>query len=54
MLCGYLAWKYTKKTAIASLADIPLEEAFQHVEQNPEPVEKVAKGWILAISWLWD
>ncbi|KLU86912.1 dicarboxylic amino acid permease [Magnaporthiopsis poae ATCC 64411] len=54
VLCGYLAWKYTKKTTITSLADIPLEEAFQHVEQNPEPVEKVAKGWILAISWLWD
>ncbi|KAL8287801.1 hypothetical protein RB600_003635 [Gaeumannomyces tritici] len=54
VLCGYLAWKFAKKTTITPLADIPLEEAFQHVEQNPEPVEKVAEGWILAVSWLWD
>ncbi|KAK4161080.1 amino acid permease-domain-containing protein [Cladorrhinum sp. PSN259] len=55
VLTAYLFWKYFRKTKIVSLDEIPLEDAFQQAEDfvNYEPEGKT-KGWIRAISWIWD
>jgi hypothetical protein len=53
---AFLFWKYTKKTSIVSLDEVPLEMAFCQIEEYPnEPEPPVKKrGWIHALSWLWD
>ncbi|KAK4460876.1 amino acid permease-domain-containing protein [Cladorrhinum samala] len=55
VLTAYLFWKYFRKTKVVSLDDIPLEGAFQQAEYfvDDEPEVK-KKGWIRAISWIWD
>ena len=55
VLTAYLFWKYFRKTKVVSLDDIPLEDAFQQAEYfvDDEPEVK-KKGWIRAISWIWD
>ncbi|KAI1761585.1 proline-specific permease [Hypoxylon sp. FL1150] len=54
VLAAYLIWKYVKKTKIPSLKDIPLEEAFQQIDQYPDEPEGKSKGWVRILSWMWD
>ncbi|KAK3985151.1 amino acid permease-domain-containing protein [Cladorrhinum sp. PSN332] len=55
VLIAYLFWKYFRKTKIVSLDDIPLEDAFQQAEDFiDDGPEGKKKGWIRAISWIWD
>ncbi|KAI0376379.1 proline-specific permease [Hypomontagnella monticulosa] len=54
VLFAYFTWKFVKKTRIPPLKSIPLEDAFQQVDQYPDEPEGKSEGWIRAISWLWD
>ncbi|KAK4226550.1 amino acid permease/ SLC12A domain-containing protein [Podospora fimiseda] len=55
VLTAYLFWKYFRKTKIVSLDDIPLEDVFQQADDFvDEEAEGKQKGWIRAISWIWD
>lgn len=54
VLFAYFIWKFVKKTKIPSLKSIPLEDAFQQVDQYPDEPEGKSEGWVRVISWLWD
>ncbi|KAK3339603.1 amino acid permease-domain-containing protein [Neurospora tetraspora] len=56
VLIAYLAWKLYKKTKVVSLDDIPLDIAFKQAEDAifEEPEEGKTKGWVRAVSWIWD
>ncbi|KAI0470996.1 amino acid permease/ SLC12A domain-containing protein [Xylariaceae sp. FL0804] len=54
VLAAYSMWKYAKKTKVVSLSDIPLDEAFDQVEQLIDVPETKSRGWVQMISWLWD
>ncbi|KAI4862477.1 proline-specific permease [Hypoxylon rubiginosum] len=54
VLCAYFIWKFVKKTKIPSLESIPLEEAFQQIDQYPDEPEGKSKGWVRILSWMWD
>jgi amino acid transporter len=48
----YLGWKFFKKTHIVSLRDIPLREALDEIDRNPEEPLMPPKGWRrLNIFW---
>lgn len=36
VLCAYLIWKFTKKTKLCSLTEIPLEDALKQAELEVE------------------
>ncbi len=50
---AYVTWKYYKQTKIVDLDELPLRDAFEHAERVDEP-EQQQKGWIRALSWIWD
>ncbi|KAI8962061.1 dicarboxylic amino acid permease [Daldinia sp. FL1419] len=54
VLGAYLIYKYVKKTRIASLKSIPLEDAILQADQYPDDPQDKSEGWTRAISWLWD
>ena len=54
VLIAYIAWKFVKKTRFIRLEDIPLKEAFEEIDRNPEPLAPEPKGWKKAIGFLWD
>ncbi|KAI1780330.1 proline-specific permease [Hypoxylon cercidicola] len=54
VLAAYLIWKFVKKTKIPSLKSIPLEEAFEQIDQYPDEPEGKSKGWMRILSWMWD
>lgn len=55
MLTAYLFWKVFKKTKIVSLDEIPLQEALARIDDYyPEQSMSKRRGWIRAISWIWD
>ncbi|KAI1657468.1 dicarboxylic amino acid permease [Daldinia decipiens] len=54
VLCAYLIYKYVKKTRVASLKSIPLDDAILQADQYPDEPEEKSGGWKRAISWLWD
>ncbi|CRK13592.1 hypothetical protein BN1723_017353, partial [Verticillium longisporum] len=51
---AYLLWKVLKKTRFVSLDSVPLDSAFEQVDLNPEEPEVEEKGWIRAVSWIWN
>ena len=55
MLTAYFFWKVFRKTKIVSLAEIPLEDALARVDEYyPEQTLDKERGWVKAISWIWD
>ncbi|KAI1097205.1 proline-specific permease [Jackrogersella minutella] len=54
VLAAYFIWKFLKKTKIAWLRSIPLDDAFQQVDEYPDEPEGKSKGWIRVLSWMWD
>ncbi|KAK0726373.1 amino acid permease-domain-containing protein [Apiosordaria backusii] len=60
VLTAYFLWKLLRKTSIVPLDQIPLEEAFEHAEENLaiqnqsfQPTKKT-KSWTRFVSWIWD
>jgi len=51
---GYLAYKFHQKTKIVSLDSIPLDDAFEQADDYVDEPEGKQKGWVRAISWIWD
>ncbi|KAI0884580.1 dicarboxylic amino acid permease [Annulohypoxylon maeteangense] len=51
---AYFIWKFVKKTYIAQLDSIPLDEAFKQVDLYPDEPEGKSTGWVRLVSWLWD
>ncbi|KAI5919138.1 proline-specific permease [Camillea tinctor] len=54
VLSAYLIWKYMKKTKVAPLSSIPLDEAFDKAEEPWDEPEVEKKGWIRLVSWIWN
>ena len=54
VLMGFALWKIIKRTKIVPLDQIPLRQAFEEMEQNPEPIEPVKRGWRRVVGLLWD
>ncbi|KAK3389645.1 amino acid permease/ SLC12A domain-containing protein [Podospora didyma] len=54
VLIAYLSWKFLRRTKIVSLDEIALKDAFEQAEQYVEEPEGKKKGWIRAVSWIWD
>ncbi len=54
VLAAFGLWKAIKKTSFVRLSEIPLREALEEIERNPEPIEKEPKGWLKAVGFLWD
>ena len=54
MFLGYLAYKFHQKTKIVSLDSIPLDDAFEQADDYVDEPEGKQKGWVRAISWIWD
>ncbi|KAH8892278.1 amino acid permease [Thozetella sp. PMI_491] len=54
VLVVYLSYKFIKKTKIVSLDTIPLDQAFEQVEQADEEPEPARSGPIRYVSWIWD
>lgn len=55
MITAYLFWKIFRRTKIVSLDEIPLEAAFARAEEYyPKPFDTKSRGWVRAISWIWD
>ncbi|KAH6845859.1 amino acid permease-domain-containing protein [Chaetomium sp. MPI-CAGE-AT-0009] len=55
VLTAYVFWKVFRKTKIVSLDEIPLEDAFARADEYfPEQTVDKKRGWVKAISWIWD
>ncbi|KAI1637900.1 proline-specific permease [Biscogniauxia mediterranea] len=54
VLSAYLIWKYVKKTRVAPLSSIPLDEAFNKAEEPWDEPEEEKEGWIRLVSWIWN
>ncbi|KXJ86746.1 amino acid permease/ SLC12A domain-containing protein [Microdochium bolleyi] len=54
VLTAFALWKLIKGTKVVNLADIPLREALEEIERNPEPLEPEKKGWQKVAGFLWD
>ncbi|KAK0629705.1 proline-specific permease [Bombardia bombarda] len=54
VLTAYLFWKFFKKTKVVSLDEIPLDTALEQADMYEDEPEDKQKGWIRAVSWLWD
>lgn len=54
VLVAFGVWKVVKKTRFVKLEDIPLREALEEIERNPEPIEPEPKGWQKTFGFLWD
>lgn len=54
VLAAYSIWKVLKRTKIQSLKSIPLDDAFQQVDDYPDEPEGKSEGWLRVISWMWD
>ncbi|KAI1484561.1 proline-specific permease [Biscogniauxia mediterranea] len=54
VLSAYLIWKYVKKTRVAPLSSIPLDEAFNKAEEPWDEPEEEKGGWIRLVSWIWN
>jgi amino acid transporter len=54
VLLAFTIWKVIKKTKFVKLEDIPLREAFEEIDRKPEEPEPLPKGWVRAVSFLWD
>jgi amino acid transporter len=55
VLIAYVFWKLFRKTKIVSLEEIPLEDALARVDEYyPEQTPDKKRGWVKAVSWIWD
>ncbi|KAJ1325137.1 hypothetical protein MN608_09848 [Microdochium nivale] len=54
VLTAFLLWKVFKGTKVVDLADIPIREALEEIERNPEPAEPRKKGLAKVAGFLWD
>ena len=54
VLAAYLLWKFIKKTKFVKLSEIPLKEALDDIDRNPEPIDPASKGWMRYVGFLWD
>lgn len=54
VLAAFLLWKFIKRTSFVKLSEIPLQEALNDVDLNPEPLDPASKGWKRLIGFLWD
>ncbi|KAI0592737.1 proline-specific permease [Biscogniauxia sp. FL1348] len=54
VLSAYFIWKYVKKTKVAPLSSIPLDEAFNKAEEPWDEPEEEEEGWIRLVSWIWN
>ncbi|KAI1480441.1 dicarboxylic amino acid permease [Daldinia eschscholtzii] len=54
VLGAYLIFKYVKKTRIAPLKGIPLDDAIIQAEQYPDEPQEKSDSWKRAVSWIWD
>lgn len=54
VLTAFLLWKFIKKTRFIKLSEIPLKEALDDIDRNPEPLDPASKGWMKYIGVLWD
>lgn len=54
VLGAFTVWKVVKRTRFVNLDEIPLREALDEIERNPEPIEPEAKGWLKTFGFLWD
>ena len=54
VLTAFGLWKLFKKTRFVKLSEIPLKEALDDIERNPEPLDPGSKGWKKYVGFLWD
>ena len=54
VLAAFTIWKLVKRTKFVKLSEIPLQEALDDIERNPEPFDPGSKGWMKVIGFLWD
>ncbi|KAH7021252.1 amino acid permease/ SLC12A domain-containing protein [Microdochium trichocladiopsis] len=54
VLVAFGLWKFFKKTKLVDLATVPIREALEEIERNPEPMEPPKKGWEKVAGFLWD
>ena len=54
VLAAFLLWKFIKKTKFVKLSEIPLKDALDDVDRNPEPLDPGSKGWMRFVGFLWD
>ncbi|OLN83759.1 Dicarboxylic amino acid permease 3 [Colletotrichum chlorophyti] len=54
VLFAYLIYKFIKKTRIVALDSIPLHDAFEQADLNPDEPEPKKTGPARLISWLWE
>lgn len=54
VLTAFGLWKLIKKTKFVNLLDIPIKEALEDIERNPEPEEPPKSGLIKYVAFLWD
>ncbi|KAI1339090.1 amino acid permease/ SLC12A domain-containing protein [Xylariaceae sp. FL0016] len=51
---AYFSWKFTKKTEITSLLNIPLNDIFSLVEPLSDEPPLRKRSWVHVFSWVWD
>ena len=54
VLAAFILWKMFKGTRFIRLSEIPLREALDEIERNPEPLDPASKGWMKVVGFLWD
>lgn len=54
VLTAFALWKLFKKTEFVDLAQVPIREALEEIERNPEPAEPEKRGWEKVVGFLWD
>ncbi|KAK3299724.1 amino acid permease-domain-containing protein [Chaetomium fimeti] len=55
VLTAYAFWKVFRKTKVVSLDEIPLMDALARADEYyPEHNLDRKRGWVKAISWIWD
>lgn len=54
VLTAFTLWKLIKRTKFVKLSEIPLKEALEEIERNPEPIEPRSKGTWKFVGFLWD
>ena len=54
VLAAYLLWKVAKRTKIVALSEIPLQEALDEVDRQPEILGPEKRTWSKVLTMLWD